>query len=250
MIQPMAPSARGEIVGEVASSWSKPRGIFRPLWYLWVWFSLAIVLTYLKILNRTRIEGLEHIPKEGSILVVSNHISDLDPALIPAAILLRYPTQLIRAVAKSELFRVPFLGAAIRSYGSIPVDRTGKDIKAMREIVRAMREGKVLIFPEGTRSMDGKLLPGRRPVGRLIQMAKPVIIPAAVWGTILAVPPNSVLPRIGKEIGVRFGPPLDMKALYDLPPTKENSQIVVDYVMEAIAGMIEELKAEGRVIEI
>ena len=231
-------------------SWTKPRGIAKALWYLWVWFSLCVVLTYLKIFNRTRIEGLENIPEEGRVLVVSNHISDLDPALIPAAILLRYPTQLIRSVAKVELRRVPLLGPIIHSYGTIWVDRTGRDINAMRQIVHAMRDGKVLLFPEGTRSMDGKLLPGKRPVGRLIQMARPIIIPAAVWGTILGVTPCSVRPRIGKEFGVRFGPPLDMEALYRLPVTKESSQQVIDHVMSGISRMVEELKAEGRVIEI
>ena len=110
--------------------------------------------------------------------------------------------------------------------------------------------GKVLIFPEGTRSMDGKLLPGKRSVGRLIQMARPIIVPAAVWGTILGVTPTCVRPRIGKEFGVRFGPPLDMEAVYRLPVTKESSQQVIDHVMSGISRMVEELKAEGRVIEI
>ncbi|MFQ5915074.1 MAG: lysophospholipid acyltransferase family protein [Nitrospinota bacterium] len=217
---------------------------------MWVWFSCVIVLTYLKVFNRTRMEGLENIPSEGPVLVLSNHISDLDPALIPAAILVRCPTQLVRAVSKVELFHVPILGPIIRSYGAIPVNRTGRDIRGMREIIKAMEQEKVLIFPEGTRSMDGKLLPGKRPVGRFIQLVKPVIVPAAVWGTILAVPPSSATPRICKDIGVRFGPPLDMEELYQLPATKENSQVVIDHVMAAIGRMVEDLKAEGRVVEI
>lgn len=247
----MTQSARDEILTEVAApSWTKPRGMLRALWHLWVWFSLCIVLVYLKVFNRARIEGIENVPKDGPVLIVSNHISDLDPALIPAAVLLRYPFQLPRAVAKSELFQVPILGAILHSYGAIPVDRTGKDIKAMREIVRAMRQGKVLIFPEGTRSMDGKLLPGKRPVGKLIHLARPIIVPAAVWGTILAILPEGGIPRIGKDVGVRFGPPLDMEALYALPRTKENSQVIIDHVMAGIARIVEDLKAEGRVIEI
>ncbi len=232
------------------STWRRPEGILKPLWYLWVWVSLGLILVYLKIFNRTRFEGLEHIPKEGPVLIVSNHISDLDPALIPAAILLRYPTQLARSVAKIELRGVPILGACLRSYGCIFVDRTGRDIRAMREIVHAMKEGKVVIYPEGTRSMDGKLLPGKRPVGRLIHLAQPTIVPAAVWGTILALPPESAWPRIGKDLGVRFGPPLDMESLYALPHTKESSQQIIDHVMSAIAKIVEDLKAEDRVIVI
>jgi 1-acyl-sn-glycerol-3-phosphate acyltransferase len=247
----MARAARDEFFDEAASSsWRQPRGIVRAFWHLWIWFCLAVVLIYLKIFNRTRIQGLEHIPPAGPILIVGNHISDLDPALLCAAVLIRYPKQLPRAVAKVELFRAPFLGSMIRSYGAISVDRTGKDVRAMREIVRAMKTGKVLIFPEGTRSMDGKLLPGKRPVGRLIHIARPLIIPAAIWGTITAVPPTSVIPRIGKDIGVRFGPPLDMDRFYDLPPTKVASQQIIDHVMASISKMVEDLKREGRIIEI
>ena len=234
----------------VPSTWKQPEGILKPLWYLWIWFSLTFVLLYLKVFNRARFEGLEHVPKEGPVLIVSNHISDLDPALIPAALLLRYPTQLARSVAKIELRGVPILGACIRSYGSIFVDRTGRDLRAMRQIIQAMKEGKVVIYPEGTRSMDGKLLPGKRPVGRLIHLAQPAIVPAAVWGTILALPPESAWPRIGKNLGVRFGPPLDMESLYALPHTKESSQQIIDHVMSAIAKIVEDLKAEGRVIVI
>lgn len=247
----MARAARDEFFDDAASSSAtKPRRIAKALWHLWIWFCWAIVLVYLKVFNRTRIEGLEHIPETGSILVVCNHISDLDPALLCAAILVKFPMQLIRAVAKIELFRAPILGTMIRSYGAIPVDRTGKDVRAMREIVRAMKAGKVLIFPEGTRSMDGKLLPGKRPVGRLIHIARPLIIPAAVWGTIEAVPPTSIIPRIGKDIGVRFGPPVDMSGHYDLPSTKEASQQIIDHVMANISKIVEDLKREGRTIEI
>ena len=85
----------------------------------------------------------------------------------------------------------------------------------MRQILYALRRERVLIFPEGTRSMDGRPLRGKRTVGRFIQWSRPVIVPAAVWGTIEALPPRSSRLRIGKELGVRFGPPLDMEAFYE-----------------------------------
>lgn len=231
--------------------WTKPQGLKGVVWLLWIWFCWALVLFYLKIVNRGKFEGSNNIPdQESGILFVSNHISDLDPALIPAAIMYRFPTRMVQSVAKIELKHLPILGSMIKSYGTIFVDRTGKDLRAMRHIVRAMQNSSVLLFPEGTRSMDGVLLPGKRPVGHLIHMAKPIIVPAAVWGTIEAIPPTSTFPRIGKDLGVRFGPPLDMESLYQLPVTKENSQKIVDHVMEAIAEMVKDLKSEGRVIEI
>ena len=248
----MTNSVKGAVINKPDSPpWTKPRGLWKIGWFLWIWYCWVVVLSYLKIVNRARFEGLENIPEQKSgVLFLSNHISDLDPVLIPVAILWRFPTRLVQSVAKVELDHVPVLGRILRSYGTIFVDRTGRDLRAMRQIVRAMKTSSVLLFPEGTRSMDGVLMPGKRPVGHLIHLAKPVIIPTAVWGTIEAMTPTSTRPRIGKDLGVRFGPPLDMEALYRLPSTKETSQKIVDHVMAAIAEMIDDLKSEGRVIEI
>jgi 1-acyl-sn-glycerol-3-phosphate acyltransferase len=221
----------------------------KALWLCWVWFSLALVLFYLKVLNRTRFEGLENIPANGRVLVVSNHISDLDPTVIPAAILVRYPTQLIRAVAKRELFQIPILRWIVQSYRAIPVKRDGRDLKAIRQIIEAMRSGKVLIFPEGTRSSDGELLPGKRPVGGLVHAARPVVVPAVVWGTDRAIPPWELVGRrvrIGQRLGVRFGRPLDLQGLLDHPPSQETSQAITDAIMAGIRRLQGEARAEGR----
>ncbi len=219
------------------------------LWLCWIWFSLGVVLFYLKILNCTSFEGLENIPATGPVLVVSNHISDLDPTVIPAAILTRYPTQLIRAVGKAELFRTPFLRRLFRSYRVISIERTGRDLRAIRKIITAMRSGKVLIFPEGTRTTDGNLLPGKRPIGGLVHAARPVVIPTVVWGTDRAIPPWELVGkrvRIGQRLGVRFGKPLDLQGLLDQSSSKETRQAITDVIMSGIRRLQEEARAEGR----
>ena len=225
------------------------QGFRQVLWLGWIWLSLGVVLFYLKVLNRSSFEGLENIPANGRVLVVSNHISDLDPAVIPAAILTRYPTQLIRAVGKAELFQIPILGRLVRSYRVIPVERTGRDLRAIREIIKAMRSGKVLIFPEGTRTRDGGLQPGKRPIGGLVHAARPVVIPTVVWGTSRAIPPWELVGkrvRIGQRLGVRFGKPLDLQGLLDQPSSKETRQAITDVIMSGIRCLQEEVKAEGR----
>ena len=240
---------RGGGIAEAGPARTRGHRWRRALWLCWVWLSLAIVLIYLRVLNRTRFEGLENIPADGRVLIVSNHISDLDPTVIPAAILTRYPTQLIRAVAKVELFQVPILRRIVRSYGAIPVKRTGQDLKGIRQIIEAMRSGKVLIFPEGTRSSDGEIMPGKRPVGSLVHAARPVVIPAVVWGTDRAVPPWELVGRrvrIGQRLGVRFGPPLDLQGLLDQPACKETSQAITDAIMAGIRRLQEKVRAEGR----
>jgi 1-acyl-sn-glycerol-3-phosphate acyltransferase len=224
------------------------QGFRRVLWLAWIWFSLGVLLFYLKVLTRSSFEGLENVPASGRVLVVSNHISDLDPVVIPAAILTRYPTQLIRAVGKAELFRVPILRRLIRSYRVISVERSGRDLRAIREIIKAMRSGKVLIFPEGTRT-DGGLQPGKRPIGGLVHAARPVVIPTVVWGTNRAIPPWELVGkrvRIGQRLGVRFGKPLDLQGLLDRPSSQETRQAITDVIMSGIRRLQEEVKAEGR----
>ena len=235
---------------ESSPVWSSPQGWGRFFWFFWMWLCTSLAMIYLKLLNRIRLEGLEHIPQNGPVLIVCNHISDLDPVVLMTSLLVRFPTTMTRAVAKMELFKTPFRSWILHSFGCISVNRNGRDIRAMRQILYALRRERVLIFPEGTRSMDGRPLRGKRTVGRFIQWSRPVIVPAAVWGTIEALPPRNSRLRIGKELGVRFGRPLDMEAFYELPWTKEASQEIVDHLMAEITKIVEELKDEGRVIEI
>jgi 1-acyl-sn-glycerol-3-phosphate acyltransferase len=138
-----------------------------------------------------RIEGQDNMPGEGPVLVLSNHQSTLDPILV--GILFR---RKLVYLAKKSLFANPLFGFLIRCYDSIPIDRERGGLDGLREILSKLKDGKaVLIFPEGTRSRDGKLLPmkgGFLPVAKRSQAA---LLPVAVIGGHEIMQKGKLLPR-------------------------------------------------------
>jgi 1-acyl-sn-glycerol-3-phosphate acyltransferase len=145
---------------------------------------MAIVSQPSRVMFRIRARGIENVPREGGLVLVSNHISNFDPW--PVALPL-FPRRTVRFMAKSELYRFP-LGAVLRASGTFPVRREERDLEAVATAVRLAEEGEcVMIFPEGTRRPKdapptylGKAHTG---VARIALRAKVPILPAAVTGT-------------------------------------------------------------------
>jgi 1-acyl-sn-glycerol-3-phosphate acyltransferase len=194
-----------------------------------------------------RIEGAEHIPAYGGVLLGSNHISMIDPVLISYSVMATRGVQIVWAPAKVELFRLPLFGRLIASLGAFPVRRGRGDLRAIRRMAMYLHSEKLLLFPEGTRSRDGRLGLGKRTVGKLLHEAQPVVIPTAVWGTNRVLPPGSCFPRYRTSIGVRYGKPLDLQQYYALPRTKETATVIVQELMRAIAALLEEERPPGAV---
>ncbi len=154
-----------------------------------------------------RVRGAEHIPSSGPALIVSNHQSILDPPLIGGA-----ARRQIYFLAKAELFRVPLFGSLIRALHARPVRREGSDPRALRTAALLLEEGKaLLVFPEGTRSLDGRLGEGKPGVGMLAVTSGAPVVPAYVSGTLEALPKGAVWPR-RSQVSVSFGPALHFKA--------------------------------------
>jgi 1-acyl-sn-glycerol-3-phosphate acyltransferase len=164
----------------------------------------------------------------------------LDTLLIPCAVMAGNGVQVVWAPAKAELFAVPLLGRILASWGAFPVHRGRGDLHAMRRMIRHMQTEKVMLFPEGTRSRHGRLGPGKRAVGKLLYMARPVVIPVAIQGTGRVWPPGCSVPRFRVPVRVRFGKPLDLRYCYSLPDTKDTAAVTVAAVMEAIAVLLEQ----------
>jgi 1-acyl-sn-glycerol-3-phosphate acyltransferase len=186
-----------------------------------------------------RIEGAEHIPCHGGVLLASNHISLLDPVLISYSVMATRGVQIVWAPAKAELFRMPLFGRLTASLGAFPVRRGRSDLHAIRRMVAHMQAEKLLLFPEGTRSRDGRLGAGKRTVGKLLHEGRPIVIPAVVWGTDCVLSPGSWKPRFRPQIGVRYGAPLDLQRYYALPGTKETAVAIVQELMRSIATLLE-----------
>ena len=153
-----------------------------------------------------RVRGAEHVPASGPALIVSNHQSILDPPVIGGA-----ARRQIYFLAKAELFRIPMFGSLIRALHARPVRREGSDPGALRTAAQLLGEGKaLLVFPEGTRSLNGCLGEGKPGVGMLAVTSGAPVVPVYVSGTLEALPKGSAWPR-RSQVSVSFGPALHFK---------------------------------------
>lgn len=190
----------------------------------------------LRLMFRPRIEGLEHIPDDGAALVAGNHLSFTDHFLMPAMLRRR-----ITFLAKSEYFTGPGLkgrltAAFFHSVGQIPVDRSGKGAgqAAVDEGLRVLRKGELLgIYPEGTRSHDGRLYKGRVGVAAMALHGQVPVVPCAMVGTFELQPPGRRFPRPGR-VTIRFGEPLDFSRYYRLADDRTALRAVTDEIMQEI----------------
>ncbi|MEV6017138.1 MULTISPECIES: lysophospholipid acyltransferase family protein [unclassified Streptomyces] len=196
----------------------------------------------LRLVFRPRIEGLEHIPSSGPAIVAGNHLSFADHFLMPAILKRR-----ITFLAKAEYFTGPGIkgrltAAFFRSIGQIPVDRSGKEAgqAAIREGLGVLRKDELLgIYPEGTRSHDGRLYKGKVGVAVMALRAQAPVIPCAMIGTFEAQPPGRKLPRIHPVV-IRFGKPLDFSRYAGMEGEKAILRAITDEIMYAILSLSEQ----------
>ena len=155
-----------------------------------------IVFFFLKIVFRLSYTGVENIPREGGVIIASNHASYIDPPCVGACI----PRE-ATFFAKKELFSIPVLKTFITYLNSLPVDRRGYSRGALKEIINRLKDGwTVLIFPEGTRTKDGAFREPKSGAGMAAVMADVPIVPCWVEGSFRAKPFRS-------KITVHFIPP-------------------------------------------
>jgi 1-acyl-sn-glycerol-3-phosphate acyltransferase len=205
------------------------------------YYALKYVLLgpLLRLLFRPRIEGLQHVPESGAAIVAGNHLSFADHFLMPAILKRR-----ITFLAKAEYFTGPGMrgrltSAFFRSAGQIPVDRSGKEAgaAAIREGLGVLAEGELLgIYPEGTRSHDGRLYKGKVGVAAMALGAGVPVVPCAMIGTFEAQPPGQVLPR-PRPVTIRFGAPLDFSRYAGMEHEKAVLRAVTDEIMYAVLGL-------------
>ncbi len=178
---------------------------------MWYWIVKAILSPILRTLFRPKVEGLEHIPGEGPAILASNHLSFSDSIFLPLVVPRR-----VTFLAKSDYFTTRGLKGRLkagffRGVGQVPVDRSGGRASqaALDTAKRVLAEGKLLgIYPEGTRSPDGRLYRGKTGVARMALEADVKVIPCAMVNTFDIQPPGKVLPRL-MPVVMRIGKPLD-----------------------------------------
>jgi 1-acyl-sn-glycerol-3-phosphate acyltransferase len=163
----------------------------RPLWKRLGYDFLHLSLRQSALLfTRVRCEGRMNMPMEGRVLVCSNHQSSLDPPLIGMALDRR-----LNFLAKQSLFKIPLFKYLIRYLDAIPIDREGASLSGIKETLRRLKQDEaVLIFPEGTRSRDGKLNPLKTGFVAVARRSKAPLVPVAIDGAYQCWPPSRSFP--------------------------------------------------------
>ena len=171
----------------------------------------AFLVVYLKLWHRLRIEGREHLPRAGGVLIASNHQSFLDIALVAVA-----APRHVAFVARSTLARSRFVAFLMRQSGSVFVRQHTADRAALEDMIAHLEHGDcVAVFPEGTRTRDGNLGPFRPGAAVAARRAGVPVVPMAISGAFEALPRERLFPR-PTRITVRFGPPLPPGGEYTL----------------------------------
>jgi 1-acyl-sn-glycerol-3-phosphate acyltransferase len=215
------------------------------------WYRFAVVLLRRPLLLLTRRDwrGAEHLPSSGGFVACTNHVSHFDP--LTFAHFVYDNGRLPRFLAKSSLFRVPFVGTVLRGAGQIPVYRETTDAsRAFSAAVDAIRRGEcVVIYPEATISRDPGLWPmvGKTGAARVALVTKAPVIPIAQWGPQEVLPPYAkalrLLPR--KTMRLVAGPPVDLAEFDGRPIDAETLRLATEKILAAITVLLEEIRGKA-----
>ncbi len=187
----------------------------------------------MQVLFDLRAYGVEHVPAEGGVLLLSNHQSNIDPVCLAAR--LRRPVSFL---AKSTLFKPWGFRWLIRQLNAYPVRLGAGDVGAVRETIAKLKEGHLLtVFPEGTRTPDGQIKPLQSGFALIVRRAGVPIVPVAIDGSFQAWPRGSKLFHPA-PIRVKYGPPMDMDGL---KPAE-----IVERVDRALHGLLDDLRRMDR----
>jgi 1-acyl-sn-glycerol-3-phosphate acyltransferase len=195
---------------------------------------------FMRLLWQPKVTGIENVPASGGAIIASNHLSIVDSLFLPLVV----PRQVTFA-AKSEYFTGTGLinrvtAAYLRATKQLSVDRTGARAgQAMLEAALGLVQqgGLFAIYPEGTRSPDGRLYRGRVGVGWLALHSGLPVIPVGMSGTERVLPPGHTLPRFASGIRIRIGEPLTFDAYKGQPCGARQRRAVTDEVMKSIQAL-------------
>ncbi|MCW4355400.1 1-acyl-sn-glycerol-3-phosphate acyltransferase [Hoyosella sp. YIM 151337] len=201
---------------------------------MWYWlFKYILIGPLLYAIGRPSIEGAEHIPEEGEAILASNHLAVADSLYLPLMVRRR-----ITFLAKSEYFTTPGVKGKLLKFfyagsGQVPIDRSSGAAAEAAMITgrRILAEGKLLgLYPEGTRSPDGRLFKGKTGIARLALETGAPVIPVAMIGTERVNPPGSKMWKPAK-VRIRVGKPLDFSRFEGMRGTRFVERAITDEVL-------------------
>ena len=174
-----------------------------------------------------------NIPRTGGVILAPNHISYADPPAVGSAM-----DRQVHFMAKEELFKPAIMGKIIKAVGSFPVKRGTADRKAIKQAIDLLNAGEVVcLFPEGTRSMDGKLQEPELGIGLIALKSGAPIVPVAVVGTDSVLPSDGGRPKRHRVI-IEYGEPLMFDDLCETGDSRHNIEEVGKRTMSAIGNLL------------
>jgi len=188
---------------------------------------------------RWQVFNAERVPLQGGVILASNHASFLDPPLVGSGL-----KRDINYLARESLFRYPGIGALLRSWNAVPVDRDGGGAKGLKIILSRLLDGNgIILFPEGTRTLDGRLQPAQSGIGLIVIKSAAPVVPVRVFGTFKAYGKHVGFFPHPHRVTVKYGRPMNFEVLRaeaktcDKARLKEIYQQVADEIMAAIAKL-------------
>ena len=186
------------------------------------WLSQGLSRAFANMFWKFRVFGLENLPREGGVLLASNHQSVLDPVLVAMVL----PREM-HFMARRTLFRNPVFRAIIVSYNAFAIERDTADVKGVKTAIARLEAGNILlVFPEGTRTENGEIGRMKPGIGMLAERAAVPIVPVLIQGAYEALGKGRLFPRLGR-ISLVFGKPL--------PPSDDKT--AVDRIHDAVVGL-------------
>jgi 1-acyl-sn-glycerol-3-phosphate acyltransferase len=191
-----------------------------------------ITASFFGAFGKLESQGSEHIPRKGGVLLVSNHLSYIDPPLIGTV-----ATRGIYYMTRDDVFRIPGLNKLIMALNAFPVRRGAADRTALRHTLSLLNSGKVvLIFPEGTRSVDGTLGKAHAGVSFIVHRAKVPTIPVFLEGIERMMPHNAKCFYPAK-LSVTFGPSIDFAEVRAIKDRRERTRCTGELIMKTIGNL-------------
>jgi 1-acyl-sn-glycerol-3-phosphate acyltransferase len=185
----------------------------------------------LRLLFRPKAVGIENVPADGPVIIAANHQSFLDDFLLPLVLPRR-----VTILAKADYFDKWYTAWFFKLAGCVPVRREGGSASraALQAAIDSLDRGKlVALFPEGTRSPDGRLYRGKTGVARIALEAQAPVVPVAIMGTYELMPYDRKAPKPGR-VEIRFGKPLTFERHYATPADRFVLRSVTDEIMYEI----------------
>lgn len=171
---------------------------------VWWWTVLCVVRVAGAALWRLRTAGQSLVPSRGGVILAANHQSYLDPPFVAACL----PRE-TSFMARRSLFEIPLLGPIIVACNAFPIERNTGDVRGVKNAIDRLRSGSaLLLFPEGTRSRDGRIGPLKGGLRMIAERAGVPVVPVLVEGAYRVWPKGRPLPRPGGRVWIRFGEPL------------------------------------------